>query len=238
MATLLDVRGLEKTFRLHILHGKMIPALSGISFTMEEGEILGLAGRSGSGKSTLMKCLYRTYLPTAGSILFHSRQTGTAIDPAQADEHAVIRLRRFEMTYCAQFLQVIPRVPALDIVAEPMIRRGAVREEALGRAQEAFERMSLPRELWDAYPATFSGGEQQRVNIARAIMARPRFLLLDEPTASLDRNTKDAVIDMILELKQEGTSMMLITHDAHTMSRLACRTLHLSEGRIAEPAYA
>jgi alpha-D-ribose 1-methylphosphonate 5-triphosphate synthase subunit PhnL len=133
---------------------------------------------------------------------------------------------------------VIPRVPALEVVAEPLIRRGGDREEAIDRARGAFARLGLPKELWDAYPSTFSGGEQQRVNITRAIIAQPRLLLLDEPTASLDLATKDAVIDMILELKDRGASMLLITHDAHTMSRLADRRLHLSEGRIEEPAYA
>lgn len=241
MATLLEVTDLEKAFVMHILHGKRIDALTGITFSMEEGEILGLTGRSGSGKSTLMKCLYRTYLPTSGSIRYHGRQgaSGTeTLDLVTADEHAIIRLRRTEITYCAQFLEVVPRVPARDVVLEPMLRRGMPQEESLARVQAAFHRMGLPRELWDAYPATFSGGEQQRVNIARAILARPRFLLLDEPTASLDPGTKDAVIDMILELREEGTSMILISHDAHTMSRLAGRRLHLNQGRIEEPAYA
>lgn len=240
MAALLQVIDLEKVFQLHVLRGKRISALSGINFSVEEGEIVGLTGRSGSGKSTLMKCVYRTYLPTSGKILYHSRRNGDEnrlLDLASADEHAIIQLRRTEMTYCAQFLEVVPRVAALDVALEPMLRRGMEREPASRSVQAAFERMALPRDLWDAYPATFSGGEQQRVNIARAILAKPRFLLLDEPTASLDATTKDAVIDMILDLREEGTSMLLISHDAHTMARLADRRLPLNEGRIEEPAY-
>jgi len=237
MARLLEIRGLEKQFLLHILNGKRIAALHSINCEIEEGEILGLTGKSGSGKSTLMKCLYRTYLPTAGRILYTSAALGQ-VDLAQANEHTIIHLRRTEITYCSQFLQVIPRVAALDVVAEPMIRRGASREVALGRAREAFERLGLPAELWDAFPATFSGGEQQRINIARAVVSGPRFLLLDEPTASLDAKTKDAVIDMILDLRQTGCSIALISHDAHTMERLASRRLHLAEGRIEEAVHA
>ncbi len=237
MPKLLEIRSLEKRFLLHILNGKRIDALHSIDFSLDEGEILGLTGQSGSGKSTLMKCLYRTYLPSAGQILYQSAAWGE-IDLASADEHTIIALRRTEITYCSQFLQVIPRVPALDVVAEPLIRRGASRDEALDRARAAFSSLNLPEELWDAYPATFSGGEQQRVNITRAVIANPRFLLLDEPTASLDVRTKDAVIDMILGLRSTGCSIVLISHDAHTMNRLATRRMHLVEGRIEEVVHA
>jgi alpha-D-ribose 1-methylphosphonate 5-triphosphate synthase subunit PhnL len=237
MANLFEIRGLQKTFQMHILRGKKIPALHSIDCDIEEGEILGLTGKSGSGKSTLMKCLYRTYVATAGSITYRSASQGS-IDLASANEHIIIALRRNEINYCSQFLQVIPRVPALDLVAEPLLRRGVERELALDRARQAFSRLGLPEDLWDAYPATFSGGEQQRVNIARAVISSPRFLLLDEPTASLDAKTKDAVIDMILALREEGASMVLISHDAHTMARLASRRLHLVEGKIEEAVYA
>jgi len=237
MPNLLEIHGLQKHFLIHILRGKVIAALHSIDCTIEEGEILGLTGKSGSGKSTLMKCLYRTYLPTAGSIRYRSAGQGT-IDLATANEHIIIALRRNEINYCSQFLQVIPRVPALEIVAEPLIRKGVEREAALNRARSAFAQLGLPQELWDAYPATFSGGEQQRVNIARAVISSPRFLLLDEPTASLDAKTKDAVIDMILALREDGASMALISHDAYTMDRLAGRRLHLVEGKIEQAVYA
>lgn len=237
MTALLEILDLDKTFELHIRNGKRVSALAGIRLTMEEGEVLGLAGKSGSGKSSLMKCVYRTYLPSAGKILFR-RADGTRTDLAEASEHEILAIRRREMTYCSQFLQVIPRVAALEVVAEPLLRHGMDRNEALSRVRAVFERLSLPEELWDAFPATFSGGEQQRVNIARAIIASPRLLLLDEPTASLDLETKDAVIEMIGELRERGTSMLVITHDRYTMERLASRQLLLSEGKTVEAAYA
>ncbi len=231
MAKILEVADLSKEFTLLILGGKKIHALEGLSFEMEEGEIVGLTGKSGVGKSTLMKCIYRTYLPTAGSI-FLRRQGGETLDLATAAEHDVLALRRTEMTYCSQFLHAIPRVPALEVVSEGLLSRKCSREEALREARNCLERLGLPEELWDAYPSTFSGGEQQRVNISRAILSRPRFLLVDEPTASLDLKTKNAVIDMLLELKAAGTSILLITHDEHTLNRLSDRRLNLENGRI------
>ncbi len=237
MAKLLEVIDLEKRFEMHILNEKAIEALRQVSFEVDEGEIVGLTGKTGSGKSTLMKCIHRTYLATAGRILFHAAGGGV-VDLVSANEHEVLRIRKTEMTYCSQFLQVIPRVPAIDVVSAALMARGAALDEARRATSEIFERLSLPQELLDAYPATFSGGEQQRVNIARAIISRPRFLLVDEPTASLDLKTKDAVIDMLLDLKRSGTAIVLITHDEHTLSRMADRSLHLEDGRLKEVVYA
>jgi alpha-D-ribose 1-methylphosphonate 5-triphosphate synthase subunit PhnL len=234
MAKIIEVADLHKEFTLFILGAKKIRALEGISFSMEEGEIVGLTGKSGSGKSTLMKCIYRTYLPTSGSILMYT-SGGTVLDLAAAPEHEVLALRRGEMTYCSQFRHAIPRVPAIEVVSEGLLIRKWARDEAFREAGTCFERLGLPEELWDAYPSTFSGGEQQRINITRAILSRPRFLLVDEPTASLDLKTKDAVIDMLLELKEAGTSILLITHDEHTLSRLADRYLQLDQGKMRTP---
>lgn len=233
MATILEVEDLHKDFTMHILGGKTIRALESISFDMEEGEILGLTGKSGAGKSTLMKCLYRTYLPTAGRIVMRTSTKGV-IDLATAGEHEVLAIRKTEMTYCSQFLQAIPRVPALEVVCEGLLSRRCPRQEAFEIGRDCFRRLGLPEELWDAYPSTFSGGEQQRINISRAIVSRPRFLLVDEPTASLDLNTKNAVIDMLLELKAAGTSIILITHDDHTLNRMADRRLHLESGKVRQ----
>lgn len=233
MGRLLEVVNLEKRFDIHILSEKRIEALRDVSLELSEGEIIGLTGKTGSGKSTLMRCIYRTYLVTGGQIRFQTA-AGAVVDLASAPEHEVLAVRRSEMTYCSQFLQVIPRVPAIDVVASALVTRGTAAEEARRTAGGIFEYLSLPGELWDAYPSTFSGGEQQRVNIARAMIARPRLLLVDEPTASLDTRTKDAVIDMLLNLKNSGTSIILITHDAHTLSRMADRTLHLEQGRLTE----
>lgn len=237
MGKLLEVVNLEKRFEMHILNEKQIEALRQVTFEVSEGEVVGLTGKTGSGKSTLMRCIHRTYLATGGQILYH-RENGEIVDMVSASEHEVLRVRKTDMTYCSQFLQVIPRVPAIDVVASALVARGSSLEDARRVTSESFERLSLPRELWDAYPATFSGGEQQRVNIARAMISRPRLLLVDEPTASLDLKTKDAVIDMLLALKDAGTSVILITHDEHTLSRMSDRSLHLEDGRLKEVVYA
>jgi alpha-D-ribose 1-methylphosphonate 5-triphosphate synthase subunit PhnL len=184
-----------------------------------------------------MKCIYRTYLVNSGAIVLHT-EAGNPVDLANATEHEVLRVRKTEMFYCSQFLSVIPRVPAVDVVAESLTRKGRSVAEAQEIARDLLGKLGLPQELWDAFPATFSGGEQQRVNIARAIIAAPRFLLVDEPTASLDLKTKDVVIDLVLALKTQGTSVVLITHDQHTLDRMAERRLHLELGRVRELAAA
>jgi alpha-D-ribose 1-methylphosphonate 5-triphosphate synthase subunit PhnL len=237
MAKTLEIVDLQKHFELHILNEKQIEALHQVSLEMNEGEILALTGKSGSGKSSLMKCIYRTYLPTSGKILYRNGQ-GEIVDLASATDYEILRIRKSEMTYCSQFLQVIPRVPAMDVVAAGLVARGRPAEEAQRATSECFERLSLPTELWDAYPSTFSGGEQQRVNIARAMISRPRILLVDEPTASLDLKTKDAVIEMLLDLKRAGTSIILITHDEHTLAKMSDRSLHLENGLIKDVVYA
>ncbi len=233
MATLLDIVNLEKAFHLHILNNKTIGALSDVNFSMQEGEIVGLTGKSGSGKSTLMKTIYRTYLSNSGEINYLSKRYGM-IDLARAKENEILYLRKNEITYCSQFLKVIPRVTAIDVVADTIIKKESDRPQAREIATDLIQRLGLPKELWDAFPVTFSGGEQQRINIARAIIAKPRFLLVDEPTASLDQKTKDVVIELILELKQEGTSVLLITHDEYTLQHLSDKNIHLEFGRILE----
>ncbi|MEM9160576.1 MAG: ATP-binding cassette domain-containing protein, partial [Verrucomicrobiota bacterium] len=204
MSNILEVKNLKKNFLLHILNEKNIDALDDINFEMEKGQIMGLTGKSGSGKSSLMKCLYGTYLVNEGSILYDSEIYGQ-IDLASATVHEILKIRKQEMTYCSQFLQVIPRVPALEVVAEQLILSGVKRDEALEESKDFLDQLGLPKELWDAYPSTFSGGEQQRINVAQAIISRPRFLLIDEPTASLDQKTKDVVIKKIQALKESGT---------------------------------
>ncbi|HEV2479423.1 MAG TPA: ATP-binding cassette domain-containing protein [Puia sp.] len=227
---IIEVNNLSKTFDLHILHEKHITALQHIDMTIGEGEIVGLTGKSGSGKSSLMKCMHRTYLATSGQILY--RSLNGVVDLVTADDHAIIALRRSEIRYCSQFLSVIPRVSAIDVVAEPLFRTEKDKDLARTRAKTLLEAVGLPSGLWDAYPVTFSGGEQQRVNVARAIIARPRLLLIDEPTASLDTRTKDVVIGLIRELKQHGTAVLCISHDEYTLEKLADRRLHLQGGRI------
>ena len=229
---ILEVKDLSKVFNLHILNNKRIEALTKINFTMKEGEIIGLTGKSGSGKSSLMKCIYRTYLASSGEIIYKSADG--PIDLVKADDHRVIELRKSEITYCSQFLSVIPRVSAVDVVCENLFRLEKDKQSARDKAKEMLQVLGLPTELWDAFPVTFSGGEQQRINVARAIIASPRFLLIDEPTASLDQRTKDVVIDLILELKKNGTSVLCISHDEYTLERLVDRRLALRLGQIEQ----
>jgi alpha-D-ribose 1-methylphosphonate 5-triphosphate synthase subunit PhnL len=233
MEKILEIVDLQKHFELHILNEKLIEALLQVSLDVHEGEIVALTGKSGSGKSSLMKCIYRTYLASSGKILYRTAQ-GRIVDLAAASDYEVLQIRKTEMTYCSQFLQVIPRVSAMDVVAAGLVARGRSMEEARNATSDCFARLSLPSELWDAYPSTFSGGEQQRVNIARAMISRPRILLVDEPTASLDMKTKDAVIAMLLDLKRAGTTIILITHDEHTLAKMSDRSLHLENGLIKE----
>jgi alpha-D-ribose 1-methylphosphonate 5-triphosphate synthase subunit PhnL len=231
----LELNGLEKNFTLRILNDKFIAALHNINLSIDQGEVVGLIGKSGSGKSTLMKCIYRTYLPSAGAIWYHSALAGP-IDLAKAGDHEILHLRKQEITYCSQFLSVIPRVSALEVVASGLYGRNNLSGVSpLDLAADYLDRIELPKELWDAYPSTFSGGEQQRVNVARAIISNPRLLLIDEPTASLDHKTKNVVIDMILELKEKGTTVLVISHDSYTLERMCDRMVELQQGTIITP---
>lgn len=200
--------------------------LRNVSFDIEPGQFLGIAGPSGIGKSTILKCIYRTYAPTSGSISYQSQLFGT-IDLAAASERMITHLRQNEIGYVSQFLRVIPRVSATDIIAERLMSIGEGRAEARLAAQRMLERLNIARELWDGFPATFSGGEQQRVNLARAFIVRPRLMILDEPTASLDRRTTDAVIELLLDMKRQGTTMVGVFHDWEVMEKLSDRILEL-----------
>lgn len=215
---MLTVEGLSKNFTLHILNEKSIAACRDVSFNVPKGGFLGLSGPSGAGKSTVLKCIYRTYLPSSGAVWYDSAEYGR-IDLAALPDRAVIDIRTREMGYVSQFLKVIPRVSALDIVMEPILaRNGVSREAARERAISLLERLRIPEHLFDAYPATFSGGEQQRINIAHAVSWKPRLLLLDEPTASLDSASVASVLEILGELRQEGTTMIGIFHDHELMA--------------------
>jgi len=229
MGKLLEIQNLSKTFTMHILNDKKIGALEDVTMNLDEGEAIGLTGRSGSGKSTLMKCIYRTYLASSGHVVYHSQEWGP-VDLVKGSDAMILALRKKEIRYCSQFLEVIPRVPAVDVVASRLVEQGVERDVALDQTREMLARLNLPEELWDAYPSTFSGGEQQRINIAQAMISKPRFLLVDEPTASLDPRTKDVVIEMLLDLKSEGTSIVCITHDAYTLERVADKVFRMEVG--------
>lgn len=226
---LVEVRGLGKTFTLHNQGGVRLPVLRAIDFDAARGECLVLSGRSGTGKSTLLRCLYGNYLATEGSI----RVRDTRADGAPwasltgAPEQRVLRLRRDVIGYVSQFLRAIPRVAALDVVADPLRQRGVAEDEARERAAGLLARLNVPRRLWPLPPATFSGGEQQRVNIARGLIGGHPVLLLDEPTASLDADNRAVVIGLIREALDDGRCLIGIFHDEAVRDAVATRRLTL-----------
>lgn len=221
---LLTVSELTKTFFVHHL-GRAIPAFRALNFTLEEGQFLLVSGKNGAGKSTLLRALYRTYLPTGGSAIYESRMG--SIDLARCADVDIMRLRRDEIGFVTQFLRPRPRVSALDLVAEPLILNGSPVEEARARAESVLGDFGVKRDLWGAYPTTFSGGEQQRVNVARALIAPRRLLLLDEPTASLDRAARESLTRLLNELKQNGVTMIGIFHTPEEIRDLIDGEIHL-----------
>lgn len=216
---ILKVEHLSKSFILHQNGQKQIVGCDDVSFAIGVGEFIGITGKSGAGKSTVLKCVYRTYIPTGGAMHFASERFGR-IDLAKATEQQILAIRHEEIGYVSQFLKVIPRVTALDTVVEGLLEMGYSEKEARTGAKEMLLHFQLPRVLWDAYPHTFSGGEKLRLNLARAMVKRPKLLLLDEPTASLDQQSKEAVQEMILNLKKNGTSMLGIFHDLAFMEKV------------------
>ena len=228
---LLAVSELRKEFVLHVLGGKRVVALRGLSFTIAPGEFIGILGPSGGGKSSLLKCLYRTYLASSGSIVY-KRTDGTTLDLASASDDAILALRGAELGYVSQFLRPAPRVTAVDLVARPLIGRGVARAVAQERAAALLLRLALPQDLLDGYPVLFSGGEQQRVNIARALIAPPRLLLLDEPTSALDATNQETVLGLLRETHRAGTTIVGTFHDLNVLRRLADRYLHITDGKL------
>jgi alpha-D-ribose 1-methylphosphonate 5-triphosphate synthase subunit PhnL len=221
--TILDVQDIAKSFTLHLRGGLTLPVVAGVSFHVTAGECVALGGPSGAGKSSILKMIYGNYRTDAGRILI--RDGEAMIDIAKASPREILSLRAATVGYVSQFLRVIPRVAALDIVAEPLRARGVDAAEANDRAAAMLSRLNLPERLWRLPPATFSGGEQQRVNIARGFIADTRLLLLDEPTASLDGANRDAVIGLIHDKKEAGTAMVGIFHDDEVRTAVADRTL-------------
>lgn len=230
MENILRVEHLSKSFTLHSLK-KQIQALNDISFFLREGEFVGLTGKSGSGKSTVLKCIYRTYLPREGEIWYNSKRFGW-IDLAKASEREILYLRKHEIGYVSQFLNVMPRTTARELVVQAILEMGRAKDEAEYEAERMLEHFELDRELWDSYPATFSGGEKLRLNIARAMVKHPRLLLLDEPTASLDGDSKEKVRALIDQLIREGTTMLGIFHDIDFMKNVCHREYHMQDGRL------
>lgn len=226
MATPLVVSDVAKSFTMHLRDGIRLPVVSGVSFSVKKGECVVLGGPSGVGKSSILKMLYGNYSVDAGQILIDHQ--GQLIDIAKATPRAVLEVRRDTLGYVSQFLRVVPRVSALDVVAEPLMARGVAVDEARDKAAALLTRLNLPHELWLLPPATFSGGEQQRVNIARGFITDHTVLILDEPTASLDARNRAVVVEMIRAKKEAGVALLGIFHDEEVRNAVADRIIDVS----------
>lgn len=222
---LLQVENLSKRFYIDHLQ-REIDVFKALSFTLEAGEFLLIGGVNGSGKSSLLRCLYRTYVPTSGSAYFESQHG--RIDLAHAADIDIALLRREELGFVTQFLRPRPRVSVLELVAEPLVDTGTSWSEALEQAQHILNSFGLKPELWSAYPTTFSGGEQQKVNLARALIAPRRLLLLDEPTASLDKETRQSLKTRLAQLKALGVALIGVFHHPEDMQDLIDHEIRLS----------
>ena len=212
---MIHIENLSKSFTLHNQGSAVIPVMTGAHLSVAPGECVALVGNSGAGKSTLMRMIYGNYRAASGVILIGG------LDVAQASPRDIIRLRRETLGYVSQFLRVVPRVPTVDVVAEPLLTLGVPLAEARARAEVLLARLNIPARLWSLSPTTFSGGEQQRVNIARGFAHDYPAMLLDEPTASLDPANREVVLTLIEEAKSRGAAIVGIFHDAHARCRVA-----------------
>jgi len=227
MPTPLIVSEVFKSFTMHLRDGIELPVVRNVNFSVQAGECVVLGGPSGIGKSSILKMLYGNYAIDSGQILI--KHEGQMVDIGSAAPRTVLEVRHRSLGYVSQFLRTVPRVAAIDVVAEPLLARKVPVEEARERAGELLSKLNLPRELWSLPPATFSGGEQQRVNIARGFITDHAILLLDEPTASLDAANRKVVVEMIRQKKAEGTALLGIFHDEEVREAVADRILDVSQ---------
>jgi alpha-D-ribose 1-methylphosphonate 5-triphosphate synthase subunit PhnL len=219
---MIRIENLSKTFTMHNQGGAVIPVMAGGALQVAPGECVGLIGQSGAGKSTLMRMVYGNYLAASGSIMIGD------LDVAQAAPRQIIRLRRETLGYVSQFLRVVPRVPTIEVVAEPLLQLGVEPAAARDRAAALLAQLNITERLWSLSPTTFSGGEQQRVNIARGFAHRYPALLLDEPTASLDAVNRAVVLDLILEAKARGAAILGIFHDEAARATVCDRLIDVT----------
>ena len=219
---MITIENVSKSFTLHNQGGTVIPVMEGASLSVARGECVALVGASGAGKSTLMRLIYGNYLAAGGRI-----QVGDT-DVVTAEPREILALRRETLGYVSQFLRVVPRVPTIDVVAEPLLAVGVDGSAARARAGELLARLNIPEPLWGLSPTTFSGGEQQRVNIARGFAHDYPALLLDEPTASLDAGNRQVVLDLITEAKDRGAAIVGIFHDLPARQAVADREVDVS----------
>jgi alpha-D-ribose 1-methylphosphonate 5-triphosphate synthase subunit PhnL len=233
MSAPLRLTGVCKTFTMHLQGGIRLPVVAGVEFEVAAGECVALIGPSGAGKSSVLKMIFGNYRCDAGEIMV--RHHGRVVDVVRADPRLILQLRRTTLGYVSQFLRAMPRVAAIDVVAEPLVAAGIGRDTARTRAGELLARLNVPQPLWLLPPATFSGGEQQRVNIARGFLPDLPILLLDEPTASLDPVNRDVVIDLIKEKKARGTAIASILHEDDVRMGVADRTIDITRFSVGWP---
>jgi alpha-D-ribose 1-methylphosphonate 5-triphosphate synthase subunit PhnL len=226
MTAMIDIANAEKTFTMHLQGGVQLPVVRGVSFQVGRGECVVLSGPSGAGKSSILKMIFGNYRCDGGRIgILHE---GAQIDVARAEPRQILSVRRATIGYVSQFLRAVPRVPTIDVVAEPLIANGVARPEARRQAAGLLKTLNIPERLWALPPSTFSGGEQQRVNIARGFISDLPILLLDEPTASLDAVNGAVVVDLIDEKKRAGVAMVAIVHDDQIRNLIADRVVDVT----------
>ena len=226
MTAMIDISNAEKTFTMHLQGGIELPVVSGVTFDVEPGECVVLAGPSGAGKSSILKMIFGNYRCDGGRIGI--RHQGALVDLASAEPRKIFEVRRATIGYVSQFLRAVPRVATVDVVAEPLIVTGTARAEARELAGQLLRRLNIPERLWALPPSTFSGGEQQRVNIARGFISDLPILLLDEPTASLDASNRAVVVDLIDQKKRAGVAMVAIVHDDEIRHLIADRIVDVT----------
>ncbi len=219
---MIELQNVSKTFTLHNQGSAVINVMSDVSLSVKAGECVALTGASGAGKSTLMRMIYGNYSTQAGKLLVNG------VDVASAEPREVITLRRETLGYVSQFLRVVPRVPTLEVVCEPLLMIGQSRDTAEARAKELLTQLNIPERLWGLSPTTFSGGEQQRVNIARGFVHTYPAMLLDEPTASLDARNRAVVLSLIQEAKARGAAIVGIFHDEEARSAVCDREIDVT----------
>jgi alpha-D-ribose 1-methylphosphonate 5-triphosphate synthase subunit PhnL len=226
MTAMIEISNAKKTFTMHLQGGMELPVVSGVTFHVDRAECVVLSGPSGVGKSSILKMIFGNYRCDGGRIgITHE---GVQIDLASAEPRQILRVRRATIGYVSQFLRAVPRVATIDVVAEPLIANGIARSEARERAGQLLGRLNIPQRLWALPPSTFSGGEQQRVNIARGFISDLPILLLDEPTASLDAVNRSVVVELIDQKKRQGVAMVAIVHDDEIRGLIADRVVDVT----------
>jgi len=226
MTAMIDINEALKTFTMHLQGGVQLPVVRGVSFQVEPSECVVLSGPSGAGKSSILKMIFGNYRCDGGRIGI--RHQGALIDLVNAEPRQILSVRRATIGYVSQFLRAVPRVPTLDVVAEPLLANGVTRAEAREQAGRLLKALNIPERLWALPPSTFSGGEQQRVNIARGFISDLPILLLDEPTASLDAVNRAVVVDLINQKKRAGVAMVAIVHDDEIRHLIADRIIDVT----------